>query len=34
LAESQTAGAFAGLAMGLNGVVTALLVPILAAWFN
>jgi len=34
LAESQTAGAFAGLAMGLNGVVTALLVPILAEWFK
>ncbi len=34
LAESQTSGAFAGLAMGLNGVVTALLVPVLAAWFK
>ncbi len=27
---SETAGAFAGLAMGLNGVVTAILVPLLA----
>jgi len=26
------AGAFAGLAMGLNGVATALLLPLLAAW--
>lgn len=34
LAESETSGAFAGLAMGLNGVVTALLVPILAEWFK
>jgi putative effector of murein hydrolase len=34
LAETETAGAFAGLAMGLNGVVTALLVPILAAYFK
>jgi putative effector of murein hydrolase len=29
LQESETAGAFSGLAMGLNGVVTALLVPVL-----
>ena len=28
------AGAFAGLAMGLNGVATALLLPMLAAWFG
>lgn len=34
LAESETAGAFSGLAMGLNGVVTALLVPLLAGWFK
>jgi predicted murein hydrolase (TIGR00659 family) len=27
------AGAFAGLAMGLNGIATALLLPLLAAWF-
>ncbi|WP_337882676.1 LrgB family protein [Chromobacterium haemolyticum] len=30
---SETAGAFAGLAMGLNGVFTALLVPVLLALF-
>jgi predicted murein hydrolase (TIGR00659 family) len=34
LQENQTAGAFSGLAMGLNGVVTAILVPILAGWFG
>jgi len=34
LQESQTAGAFSGLAMGLNGVVTAVLVPILAGLFG
>jgi len=34
LAESETAGAFSGLAMGLNGVVTAILVPLLAGWFK
>lgn len=34
LLENQTAGAFSGLAMGLNGVVTAILVPILAGWFG
>ena len=28
------AGAFAGLAMGLNGVATALLLPLLATWFG
>lgn len=27
------AGAFAGLAMGLNGIATSLLLPLLAAWF-
>ena len=30
---SETAGAFAGLAMGLNGLLTALLVPLLLALF-
>lgn len=34
LQESQIAGAFSGLAMGLNGLITALLVPLLAAWFQ
>jgi len=34
LTESETAGAFSGLAMGLNGAVTAILVPILAGWFK
>jgi len=34
LAESETAGAFSGLAMGLNGVVTAIIVPLLAGWFK
>ena len=29
---NQTAGAFGGLAIGLNGVVTALVVPLLARW--
>jgi len=33
LQDSETAGAFAGLAMGLNGLVTALLVPLLARLF-
>lgn len=28
------AGAFAGLAMGLNGIATALLLPLLATWFG
>lgn len=28
------AGAFAGLAMGLNGIATAILLPLLAAWFS
>ena len=34
LQESETAGAFSGLAMGLNGLITALLVPLLASWFQ
>ena len=34
LQENETAGAFSGLAMGLNGVITAILVPILAGWFR
>ena len=34
LTESETAGAFSGLAMGLNGVITALVVPLLAGWFQ
>lgn len=34
LQENETAGAFSGLAMGLNGVITAILVPILAEWFK
>lgn len=29
---SQEAGAFAALGMGLNGVLTAILVPVMAAW--
>ena len=29
---SETAGAFGGLAIGLNGVLTALVVPLLARW--
>lgn len=32
LLQSETAGAFGGLAIGLNGVVTALVVPPLARW--
>ena len=32
--ESETAGAFSGLAMGLNGMITAILVPMLAVWFK
>ncbi len=31
---SEVCGAFAALAMGLNGVVTALLVPLLAPWLR
>jgi predicted murein hydrolase (TIGR00659 family) len=31
---SEVAGAFAALAMGLNGVATALLVPLIAAWIG
>ena len=34
LQEHETAGAFSGLAMGLNGVITAILVPVLARWFQ
>lgn len=34
LQENETAGAFSGLAMGLNGVVTAILVPLLVSWFR
>lgn len=30
---SHSAGAFSGLAMGLNGLLTALLVPLLVSWF-
>ncbi len=30
---SELAGAFSGLAMGLNGLMTALLVPLMIAWF-
>jgi len=29
---SQEAGAFSALGMGLNGVLTAIMVPVLAAW--
>ena len=29
---NQEAGAFAALGMGLNGVLTAILVPVMAAW--
>jgi predicted murein hydrolase (TIGR00659 family) len=32
LLESDTAGAFGGLAIGLNGLITALLVPLLVRW--
>jgi len=32
--DSETAGAFSGLAMGLNGMITAILVPLLAVWFK
>lgn len=31
---SETAGAFAGLAMGLNGVFTAIVIPLVLAWFK
>lgn len=31
---SEAAGAFAALAMGLNGVATALLLPLIAAWIG
>ena len=29
----EVAGTFAGIAMGLNAVLTALIVPIILAWF-
>ena len=32
--ESEQAGAFSGLAMGLNALVTALLLPLLAHWIS
>jgi predicted murein hydrolase (TIGR00659 family) len=32
LLESDTAGAFAGLAIGLNGLITAVLVPLFVRW--
>jgi putative effector of murein hydrolase len=31
---SETAGAFGGLAIGLNGVITAVLVPLLATFIR
>lgn len=31
---SETAGAFAALAMGLNGVATALMLPLIASWIG
>jgi predicted murein hydrolase (TIGR00659 family) len=34
LLVSETAGAFGGLAIGLNGIVTAILVPVLASVLN
>ena len=34
LAVNPVAGAFAGLAMGLNGVATAVLLPLLASWLS
>jgi predicted murein hydrolase (TIGR00659 family) len=34
LQYSETAGAFAGLAMGLNGLVTAVLVPVICSMLN
>jgi putative effector of murein hydrolase len=30
---SEVTGAFSGLAMGLNALATAILVPVLAQWF-
>ena len=30
----EVAGTFAGIAMGLNAVLTAILVPIILAWFR
>ena len=32
--ESEQAGAFAALAMGLNGLVTAALLPLVMAWLG
>ncbi len=32
LLESETAGAFGGLAIGLNGLITAVMVPLLVRW--
>ena len=32
--ESEEAGAFSGLAMGLNGALTAILVPLIIHWLN
>jgi predicted murein hydrolase (TIGR00659 family) len=34
LLHSETAGAFGGLAIGLNGILTAIIVPPLAAWLG
>jgi predicted murein hydrolase (TIGR00659 family) len=34
MAMSETAGAFAGLAMGLNGLISAVLIPLLADWWR
>jgi putative effector of murein hydrolase len=34
LLQSETAGAFGGVAIGLNGLVTALLVPLLVRLFD
>jgi putative effector of murein hydrolase len=33
LLVSETAGAFGGLAIGLNGIVTAILVPLMVTFF-
>jgi predicted murein hydrolase (TIGR00659 family) len=34
LLESETAGAFGGLAIGLNGLITAILAPLLVRWLG
>lgn len=34
LLESETAGAFGGLAIGLNGLVTAIIAPLLVRWLG